>query len=53
MSFLTCGARKSEAVFVLEGDLGGHPGHCGAVNTDQDVLGLDISVDNAADIVEI
>ena len=50
---LTCGARESEAVFVVEGDLGSHPGHGGAVHAHQDVLRLDISVDNTTDIVKI
>ena len=49
----TCGARYSEAMFVLESHLGSHPRHCGAVHTDQDVLRLDVGVDDPADIVEI
>ena len=50
---LTCRARYSEAMFVLEGHLGRHPRHCGAVDTDQDVLRLYVGVDDPADIVEI
>ena len=50
---LTCRAGQSESMFVLESHLGSHPGHRGAVNTDQDVLRLDVGVDDPADIVEI
>ena len=50
---LTCRAGQSETMFVLEGHLGSHPSHRGAVNTDQDVLRLDVGVDDPADIVEI
>ena len=38
---------------MLEGDLGRHPGHGGAVHTDEDVLRLDVGVDDTADIVQI
>ena len=38
---------------MLEGDLGRHPGHGGAVHADQDVLRLDVGVDDPTLGVEV